>query len=211
MSADLPSAKPRKGLAIAALVLGIASILTFGLFVVGAIAGIILGVIALNKIKQNPQVYGGRNQAVAGIQASVVSLVPAIILMAMGTLKLQEYRKLGMQTAAINTLRTIHQNEAQYKEMKGKFGTLQELRQAGLLDQIYSESQPTSNYFYSDSDVSKDTYCLHARRLRANVAYSDFVVCEDGVIRHIESKTPATVKRGEGIPLRGAGESEKSQ
>jgi hypothetical protein len=72
MSANLQSAKLRKGLAITSMVLGIAGIFTLGLLVVGAITSIILGVIALNKIKQNPQVYGGRSQAVAGIIASAV-------------------------------------------------------------------------------------------------------------------------------------------
>jgi len=93
------------------LVLGIASIPTFGLLVVGGITGIILGAIALNRIKQNPQVYGGRNLAIAGIITSAVSLgLIAVwsLLAAIALPALQKGLKEGRQTAAINQLRTIH-------------------------------------------------------------------------------------------------------
>lgn len=204
MSANLQSVKQSKGFAIASLVLGIASIPTFGLLVVGAITGIILGAIALNRIKQNPQVYGGRNLAIAGIITSAVSLVLIAVwslLAAIALPALQKGLKEGRQTAAINQLRTIHQQQAQFNEMKGRFGTLDELVNAGLLDRELLGSKPISGYRYTDSDVSENTYCVHADRISDNAAAMDFVLCEDGIIRYVESKTKGIVKRGEGIPL----------
>src|SRR5262245_58181692 len=69
----------RKGLAITSLVLGIISIPTLGLLGVGAITAIVLGSIALGRIKKEPAIYGGKGMAVAGIATSVVSLLLAAI------------------------------------------------------------------------------------------------------------------------------------
>lgn len=204
MSANLQSAKPRKGLAIASMVLGIASIPTFGLLVVGAITSIVLGAIALNKIKKDPQVYGGRNQALTGIITAAVSLVLIFVfsvLAAIALPQLQERLKLGRENAAINALRTIHNSQAQYNAMNGKFGTLQELSQAGLIGSQYANSTPISGYVYSSTEVDADKYCVQATRQSATTAYKDFNVTEDGVVRQIESKVPSSVPHGGGTPL----------
>jgi type II secretory pathway pseudopilin PulG len=204
MSANVQSARPRKGLAIASMVLGIASIPTLGLFAVGAIISIVLGTMALNKIKQNPQVYGGRNLAITGIITSAVSLALIAvfgILAAITLPALQEYLKRGHETATIHTLRTIHQNQLQFNAMTGKFGSLQELNQAGLFDQAYLNGRSVNGYVYSASDVSNVSYCVHADRAKDGTSYQDFVICEDGIIYYLESKTKGTVKRGEGTPL----------
>ncbi|MEK6325724.1 MAG: DUF4190 domain-containing protein [Acidobacteriota bacterium] len=78
----VPANAPRKGLAIASLVVGIISIPTLGLLCVGGITGIVLGAVALNKAKLKPTQYAGRGLAIAGIITSSVSLlvtIPAII------------------------------------------------------------------------------------------------------------------------------------
>jgi Domain of unknown function (DUF4190) len=69
-----PSASLRKGLAIAALVIGIVSILTCGGLLVGPITGITLGLVALKKIKRDPAHYAGKRLAIAGIVTSACSL-----------------------------------------------------------------------------------------------------------------------------------------
>ena len=206
MSANLQPAKQRKGFAIASLVLGIASIPTFGLLVVGAITGIILGAIALNKIKQNPQVYGGRNLAIAGIITSVVSLALIFvfgILAAIALPKFQDNLKRGRETAAINSLRRIHAGQAQYKAMNGKFGTLQELSQAGLIEADYANGRAISGYVYSSSEADADKYCVQATRQSATTAHKDFNVSEDGIIRQVESREPSPVPHDGGSPLQG--------
>src|SRR5215475_14151315 len=108
MSADYSNIQPapqtRKGLAVASLVLGIISIPTLGLLVVGAITAIVLGVIALGRIKKEPATYGGKGMAIAGIITSGVSLLLIAvfgILAAIAVPKLNENLRRGRETAAI--------------------------------------------------------------------------------------------------------------
>jgi len=204
MSANFQSINPRKGLAIASLVVGIISIPTFGLLAVGGITGIILGAVALSKIKNNPQVYGGRGLAIAGIVTSAVSLILFLsIIAAIALPKLQESLMRGREAAAVKSLLTIHQNQIHYKSLKGHYATLQELREAGLIDNTYLNGAIVSSYTYNDSDISEQTYCVHANRASNTAAARDFIVCEDGIVRYIESKAKGTVKRGEGRQLNG--------
>lgn len=205
MSANFQSINPRKGLAIASLVVGIISIPTFGLLAVGGITGIILGAVALSKIKNNPQAYGGKGLAIAGIVTSAVSLIlfSLSIIAAIALPKLQQNLMRGRETAAVKSLLTIHQNQIQYKSLKGHYATLQELREAGLIDDTYLNGAIVSSYTYNDSDISEQTYCVHANRASNTAAARDFIVCEDGIVRYIESKAKGTVKRGEGRQLNG--------
>src|SRR5215471_21783444 len=73
----------RKGLAIASLILGIISIPTLGLLVMGALTGIALGIVSLNQIRKDPAHYGGKGMAIGGIVTSAVSL---LIIVALGIL-----------------------------------------------------------------------------------------------------------------------------
>jgi len=207
MSANFQPDIPRKGLAIASLVLGIVSIPTFGLLVVGAITGIILGAVALNKIKHNPQVYGGRGLAIGGIITSAVSLLLVFvfgILAAIALPKLQDNLKQGRETATIQALRKIHTSQAQYNAMKGKYATLQELSQAGLIDADYANGKAVGGYVYSSPEAAADKYCVQATRQTSSTASKDFNVIEDGTIRFIESKIPSLVPHDGGTPISGA-------
>ena len=199
-----PQSQTRKGLAIASLVLGILSIPTLGLFVVGAIAAIVLGVIALGKIKKEPATYGGKGMAVAGIITSGVSLLLIGvfgILAAIAVPKLLGSIKQKQEVITIETLRTIHNTQAMYITAHARFATLNELVEARLLDQSYASGGQINGYVYSSSDVSPETYCVQAVRTSATVANRDFIVCEDGIIRYVESKTPGLLKRGEGSSM----------
>jgi len=75
-----PSAQaPAKnsGLAIASLVCGIVGPCTLGL---ASIAGLILGIVGLKKIKAGGGAVGGRGLAIAGIIVSVATLIIGLIL-----------------------------------------------------------------------------------------------------------------------------------
>ena len=203
-STPQPQRQTRKGLAITSLVIGIISVPTLGLLVVGAMAGIALGAIALNRIKKEPMIYGGKGMAIAGIITSVVSLLLIAvfgILAAIVAPKLSGSLKLGRETATLNSLRTIHNNEMQFRELNLRFATLEDLAESSLLDRTYVGGSAISGYVYSSSDVSEDTYCVRAIRTSGAVAHRDFIVCEDGIIHFVESKTPGVVKRGEGSAL----------
>lgn len=62
-------------MAVTSLVIGLVSVLTLGLFLVGALAGLILGLVALRRTQREPARYGGSGYAIAGITTSAVGLV----------------------------------------------------------------------------------------------------------------------------------------
>jgi signal peptidase I len=74
-SSPYTSSQTRKGMAAASLVIGVINILTLGLFLIGALAGLILGLVALRRSQREPALYGGAGYAIAGITTSAVSLV----------------------------------------------------------------------------------------------------------------------------------------
>ena len=111
--------------------------------------------------------------------------------------------KLEREVATLNSLRTIHEIEMQFKELNLRFATLEELAESTPLDRKYTGGKVVSGYVYSTSVVSAESYCVHAVRASDATAHGDFVVCEDGIIRFVEQKTPGLVKRGEGVALIG--------
>jgi hypothetical protein len=199
-----PQQQTNKGLAVASLVLGIISIPTLGLLIVGAITALVLGSIALKRIKKEPATHGGKGMAIAGIITSAFSLLITAMfcmLTAIAVPKFYENVRHTRESAALNSLRTIHNNEMQFNVMNFRFATLKELGEAGLLDQIYGNGATVSGYVYSSSGVSEKTYCVHAVRNDPAVASRDFVICEEGLIRFVQSKSPGVVNRGEGAAL----------
>src|SRR5262245_14998825 len=107
-----PQRQTRKGLAVASLVLGIISIPTLSLLVVGAITAIVLGVIALNRSKKEPATHGGKGMAIAGIITSVVSLLFTAgfcILAALAVPKINDTIKMGREVEAASSLATIYE------------------------------------------------------------------------------------------------------
>ena len=77
-------ARPRNGLGVAALVIGVASLVAgisfvlFPLALVGALAGLILGIIALTRGRNRGATNTG--QAIAGVVCSALALIIAIDL-----------------------------------------------------------------------------------------------------------------------------------
>ena len=175
----------RKGLAATSLVLGIISIPTLGLLVVGAIVAIVLGAIALNEARKAPATYGGRGMAITGIITSVVSLllIAAIVLS-----RLNDSSEWEGNQQPFKSLISIHNSETQFEASNLRFDTLKELAEARLIDQNYANETEVTGYYYSSTGVSDKTYCVHAVRESKATANRDFVVCEDGMIRTIESE-----------------------
>jgi type II secretory pathway pseudopilin PulG len=127
----------QKGLAVAALVLGILSFFTFGLLGVGAIVGIVLSIKAMGRVSREPWRYGGRGMAIAGLVLSITSLASAVpigIIAAIAIPNLMASYRAANEGSAIHSLRTISQAELAYQSNFAKYGTLQELAANGLID-----------------------------------------------------------------------------
>ena len=110
-------------LAVASLIIGTASLLSFTLMLVGSISGIVLGLIALRGVKGNPTRGPGKVMAVAGILLSIVAFLPPYFYAA------------GNANAACTEkrLQSIGAAEARYLKVIGRYGTLEELTRAGLI------------------------------------------------------------------------------
>lgn len=118
-----------------------------------------------------------------------------------------ECTMLGKEAAAISSLRTIHNAQAQFQEKHNRFGSLQELAEAGLISANFARGQAVSGYSYSDLAASADSYSVQATRIMQSrwfglysqpSAARDFIISEDGEIRGLESGTPRRLQRGEG-------------
>src|SRR4026209_1200286 len=113
---------PKRGLAIAALVLGIIGFFTVGLVGVGAIVGIVLACLAMSRIKRDPWQYGGRGLAHAGLVLNIVSLVsfvPIGIIAAIAIPNLLASRRAANEGSAMSSLRTLASAQATYQATTG--------------------------------------------------------------------------------------------
>lgn len=134
-----PEMSRQKGLAIASLVLSILSAITFGLLGLGAILGLIFGIVAYRRAKRNPVQYGGEGLALAGIIISSISILMFLyiaVVAAIAIPNLMASRRAADEASAITSLRNLNSAEATYQATAGagNYGSLDELYRAGLID-----------------------------------------------------------------------------
>ena len=185
---------PKKGLATAALVLGIIGFFTVGLVGIGAVVGIVLATMALSRIKQDPWEYGGRGMAIAALVLNIVSLVsvvPTGIIAAIAIPNLLASRRAANEASAQSSMRTLHAAEATYQATRGagKFGTLSELAADNLIDQRLAAGTKNGYKFtveLTTDEMNYPGFSVVARPVTEGVTGSgtrSFYIDETGVIR----------------------------
>lgn len=114
---------PNKGMAMAAMILGIVSLPTLGCFLVGGITAIILGVIAIGRANKEPDVYGGKGMAIAGIIMAAFSLVVGAIgiVAAIAIPSLLRARVSSNESAVIGDVRAVISAEVAYANENGGY------------------------------------------------------------------------------------------
>jgi hypothetical protein len=196
-----PVVPVRKGMAIASLVLGILSIPTCGLLGIGSLIGIVLGVLALNNVNKNPKQYGGKGLAIGGIITSIAGLLLIAVNAAIVIPQLNKMLKIGRESAAVETLRTIHQAEASFFASNNRFGTLKELAAIEGQNIKVVNGRTVAGFVYTEAEISDKAFCIQATRASDSMGRRDFNIMETGVIHYVEAKQPTIVPCGQGTPI----------
>ena len=196
--ANYPEMKKSTGLAIASLIVGIISILSLSFAGIGAITGIVLGIIALSKIKKNPTQYGGQGMAIAGLITSALSIFIALvfgIIMAIAIPNLIASRRAANEASAMRLLRTIGSAEATYQATNGEgnFGTMLDLAKMRLIDSTLASGTKNGYRFtVRIKSLTRDAPASY-EAIATPVSYRNtgvrsFYIDETGVIRFSDSR-----------------------
>ena len=182
----------KKGLAIAALVLGIIGLFTLGIAVVGALTGIILASIAMSRTKRDPWQYGGRSMAIAGLVLNIVALfsfVPIGMVAAIAIPNLLASYRAANEGSAQASLRTLYSAEATYQATRGqgKYGTLDELAAEGLIDAKLATGMKNGYVFTVEVTTTEEDYSgftvVGVPETYRKTGIRSFYIDETGVIR----------------------------
>ena len=114
---------PRKALAVWSLVLGVLSLLTGGCLGLGAIAAIVLGIMAIARAGKMPAEYGGKGMAIAGIVTGSIGLLvlPFVILAAIAVPSLLRARVSANQSSAVGDIRAVISGQTAYASANGGY------------------------------------------------------------------------------------------
>lgn len=191
-----PRVELQKGLAIASLVVGIVSFLTFTLLGLAGIIGIILGLVALSRANRNPTKYGGKGVAIAGLVLSISSfiiVVPLGIIAAIAIPNLLAARRAANEAGSIMSLREISAAQATYYDVHQRFGTLDQLAAEQLINPTLSPGIRHGYRFKVDVLARDYPDEPGFEAVAAPVSYPDtgrrsFYIDETGVIRMADAR-----------------------
>ncbi len=115
---------------------------------------------------------------------------------------IQSLLRVERDIIAARNLEKIHAAQEQFNSLNGKYGTLEELAEAGLLEPYLAGDRKALKFSYRLSDLSPTTFCAHADRKSRSAGDRDFNMSEDGVLHFKESKTIGSIPRGQGETTR---------
>src|SRR5262249_19714635 len=151
---SFPQPPRRQGMAIASLIIGLAGTLTCGLIGIGAIAGIVLGLIAVSRATKNPAIYGGKGLAIAGIVVSAISPFPGLAA-AMAVPNLVKSQQAAHETAAIETVKKIGRAQALYSVTtgRGRYGDFAALADSNCIERSLATGE-YAGYVFTTTPVN---------------------------------------------------------
>src|SRR5262249_16468091 len=114
------AANLKTGLAITSMVLGIVALVSCGLGILIAPVGLILGIIALSKTKNLPNIYGGRGFAIAGVATNSISLLLIVpIIAAIAIPNFLAARKAAYEGSAVKSIQALSMAQQAYLMASG--------------------------------------------------------------------------------------------
>jgi type IV pilus assembly protein PilA len=148
----------KNGWAISSLVSGILNFLLLSILVLPPIAGLIISIVAMKKIKRQPLEYGGQGMAIGGLVLNIVStvaLIPLLLIAAIAIPNLMAARRAANEGSALNALRTIHAAEMTYQatEGNGDFGSLAQLQRQNLINPQLASGTRSGYKFAVDTNL----------------------------------------------------------
>jgi type II secretory pathway pseudopilin PulG len=133
-------ANQKIGLAVTSMILGILGMVT-AIFLIGILlapVGLIFGIIALVKIKNKPNQYGGKGFAIAGVVTSAMITLFIPIVMAIAIPNLLAARKAANESFAVSVLYNLADAESTYRSGTGK-GACADLKTLAASNVVDSE------------------------------------------------------------------------
>ena len=175
------------------MVLGILGFLTAFLLIglLFAPVGLILGIVALAKIKKKPHFYGGQGFAIAGIVTSSMIVLIFPIIAAIAIPNLLAARRMANEASAISTLRTISSAEQMFMATagRGRCGDLKELAAQNLVDPVIAGGEKNGYRFSVVMLPVIGGDCeLHAAPMTSTGMRSFYFSTEEGILRAADKK-----------------------
>jgi len=178
-----PGMEPRTdGKAIGSLVCGILSITC--LWILTGIPAIILGHMSRSSIRNSMGRLKGEGMALAGLVLGYISvaLVPVVlIVLLIAVPSFLRSRQIANESAAVRNVRTITIAEANFKSSNNRYGDLQALISARLLDDSFTGQEAG---YYFRIETSGDDYTVTATPATPNTGRYAYFSTSDTVIHY---------------------------
>lgn len=184
-----PGTEPRTdGKAIWSLVCGILSIACF--FITG-IPAIILGHMSRSSIRKSNGRLKGGGMALVGLILGYVSVVLLAVALTIAIPSYFKSRKVANESAAVRNVRTITIAEQNFESSNGRYGDLEALISARLLDASFIA--PKAGYSFTIEN-SGDEYTATATPVSPSTGRYGYYSTSDTIIRY--SREPALAPVG---------------
>jgi hypothetical protein len=200
----------RHKIAIASEIIGTVSVITCSFFLVGAISSLVLGIVALRRVKRQPELYGGETEAKIGIAYSLLSLIALLIVALIFLPNRLMSQHFVRETIALKEVQAIGVAQLQYAYTKGhgKYTDLRTLGEEGLIDKVMASGQK-GGYIFASIPVEggdKPMYDTTAKPTSTGsfgVANRSFYSNETEVVYDVEGGEPPTATPQNRIPENG--------